>query len=128
MFILRYFRNLKFNGFSILTRIFLFSWTSSGIFLSFFREHCAHQNAPLCLFFMLCVQGTWTGIVHMFVLLPPFHSTCPGDFFLRVLIRCLFGHFRVWSIILWTSWQGRWILLRSFLPFWDASYIDIKNM
>jgi hypothetical protein len=27
--------------------------------------------------------------------LPPSHSTCQGDFFQRVLIRCLFGHFHV---------------------------------
>jgi len=30
------------------------------------------------------------------MVLPPFHSTCPGEFFLRVLIRCLFGHFHVY--------------------------------
>ena len=46
--------------------------------------------------------------------LPPFHSTCPGEFFLRVLIRCLFSHFSVRSSILCTSWRGRRILFRSF--------------
>ena len=71
MCILRYFRNLRFNGFSILTRKFLFSWTSWGIFLSVFVcEYCAHQNAPfmpsLC---VLSVRGTpCTGSVRIFVL------------------------------------------------------------
>ena len=46
--------------------------------------------------------------------LPPFHSTCPGEFFLRVLIRCLFSHFSVLSSILCTSWRGQRILFRSF--------------
>ena len=46
-------------------------------------------------------------------ILPPFHSTCPGEFFLRVLIRCLFSHFSVRSSILCTSWQGRRILFWS---------------
>jgi hypothetical protein len=46
--------------------------------------------------------------------LPPFHSTCPGEFFLRVLIRCLFSHFSVEYSILCTSWRGRRILFRRF--------------
>jgi hypothetical protein len=71
MFILRYFRNLRFNGFSILIRKFLFSWTSWGIFLSFFVcEYGAHQNAPfmpsVC---VLSVRGTpCTGSGRIFVL------------------------------------------------------------
>jgi hypothetical protein len=31
----------------------------------------------------------------LYLILPPFGSTCPCEFFLRVLIRCLFGHFHV---------------------------------
>ncbi len=61
MFILRYFRNLKFNGFSILTRIF--SWISSGIFLSFFvREYwLCTSNAPFMpLLCVLSERGTCT--------------------------------------------------------------------
>ena len=34
-------------------------------------------------------------LVYFISLLPPFSSTCPCEFFLRVLIRCLFGHFHV---------------------------------
>jgi hypothetical protein len=49
------------------------------------------------------------------ILLPPFHSTCQGEFFLRVpIVRCLFSHFSVRSSILCTSWRGRRILFRSF--------------
>ncbi len=53
-------------------------------------------------------------LTHSLSVLPPFHSTCPGEFFLRVLIWCLFSHFSVQSSILCTSWQGRRILFRSF--------------
>ncbi len=59
------------RSFYINNKIFLFSWTSSGIFLSVFvREYCAHQNASLMpSFCVLCVQCTpCTGRVRMFVL------------------------------------------------------------
>ena len=45
--------------FSILTRTFLFSWTSSGKFLSFFvSEYCSHQNATFMPFFcVICTRN-----------------------------------------------------------------------
>jgi hypothetical protein len=58
--------------------------------------------------------------------LPPFHSTCPGEFFLRVLIRCLFSHFSVRSSIPCTSWRGRRILFRIFSRFLNVLYIDLN--
>ena len=51
---------------------------------------------------------------NVWMVLTPFHSTCPGRFCLRALIRCLFSHFSVQSSILCTSWRGRQILSRSF--------------
>ena len=53
-------------------------------------------------------------------LLPLFHSTCPGEFFLRVLIRCLFSHFSVRYSILCTSWRGRRILFRRFFAVFEC--------
>jgi hypothetical protein len=38
----------------------------------------------------------------------------PGECFLRVLIRCFFSHFSVWSSKLCTSLRGRTILFSSF--------------
>ncbi len=56
-------------------------------------------------------------LVNIKDVLPPFHSSCPGEFFLRVLIRCLFSQFSVQSSILCTSWRGRRISFRSFCGF-----------
>jgi hypothetical protein len=66
-------------------------------------------------------------IPYWYVILPPFHSTCPGEFFLRVFIRCLFSHFSVKYSILCTSWRGRRILFRRFFAVFKCLIHRFKN-
>ena len=71
-FILRYFRNLKFNGFFIFTRIFF-------VFLSYFvRNFYAHQNAPFC----IVVRGTCSTSI----------STLQTRLLLSTVIRLIFAN------------------------------------
>ncbi len=97
-----------YHGQTLTVVIILFRGTSSKYFSDLIAR------LPMC---FVCV------IIKACIVLPPLHFTCPGEFFLRVLIRCLFSHFSVRSSILCTSWQGRRILFRSFLRFLNVLYI-----
>ena len=55
-------------------------WLAQVLYKQFFADQASSHR---------CERHFW---IHV---LPPFNSTCPCEFFLRVLIRCLFGHFHV---------------------------------